>query len=261
MHTATLLLEMPFKEPYAILFFNQSPDKLIVACSDDILIIDASTQSTQPFSSTAQGVYYCPHALALSDNDAILVAGNAYSVSGYDTASRTRLWIYDTTFGVGAVRMFDAQVLVTVWGKSTLVLDLSTGAEIAALQKADGDIFGLGVIDGLCFILNRYHPLRHPHIRRPRHAATLPLQASQAYAFAAGNVGLDCEVLLVVVVGCCDVHPCCFTQSVTNTVALGFSLLSMFVTICAYAKQQKDNALCDLEDLSCRHHDGRTCNC
>ncbi len=45
--------------------------------------------------------------------------------------------------------MLGAHVLVTAYAKSTLILDHNTGVQIAALPKADGYIFGLGVIEGL----------------------------------------------------------------------------------------------------------------
>ncbi len=75
-------------------------------------------------------------ALALSDDDAVLVAGNGglpFIVSGYGTTSRTRLWIRDTQCTVGAVCMLGAHVLVTlctvsVQSSPMLVLDLNTGA-------------------------------------------------------------------------------------------------------------------------------------
>ncbi len=127
-----------------------------MAGGDGIFIFDVSALSTQPFSSTPQSVYYCPHALALSEDDAVLVAGNCWNrngVCGYDTASLTRLWIYNTVDNVGAVCMLGADVLVTVYGSPTLVLDRKTGELIASLQKAEGYIFGLGVIEGSCFIL------------------------------------------------------------------------------------------------------------
>ncbi len=193
-HSGTLLQDIAFKKPQLTLFFHSSPTKLIVACEDDIFIVDMNTQSRQPFSGTPKGSYYFPHALALSDDDAVLVAGNSYTpynVCGYDTSSRTRLWIHDTASQVGAVGMHGAQVLVTVAYSPTLLLDLMTGAQIAALQKADGSIDGLGVIEGSCFILRSCHPHRPPHLRVPRHAATPPLQTSQASASATGDVGLD----------------------------------------------------------------------
>ncbi len=187
---------MPVKDPCTALFLNRSPTKLIVACSDGVIIVDVSTQSTQPFSNTPQGVWYRPHALALSDDDAALVAGCGYpySVWGYDTASLARLWSHDTADSVGAVCMLSAHVLVTVWGNSTLVLDPKTGTSIATLMKAEGYIIGMGVIEGSCFILTSSHLLRSPFLRVSSHAAESPLQASQASTSAAGDVGLDREV-------------------------------------------------------------------
>jgi hypothetical protein len=151
-HQGTLLLDMAFEDPTAAIFFSRSPNKFIVACSDDIFIVDASTQSTRPFSSTPQGAFYRQNALALSDDDAVLVAGNARSpcsVCGYDTVSLERLWIYDTADSVGAVCILSAHVLVTVDHKTTLLLNYKTGDFIADFQKAEGRIFGMGVIEGL----------------------------------------------------------------------------------------------------------------
>ncbi len=155
-HSGTLLQDMVFKKPYAAFFFNHSPTKLIVACHGDIFIADVSTLSTQPFSSIPQSSYYSPHALALSKDDAVLMAGCVItkSVCGYDTASRARLWIHNTANSVRAVCMLGARLLVTVSFNPTLVLDIKSGSHIASLQKADGDIFGLGVIDSLFFILS-----------------------------------------------------------------------------------------------------------
>jgi hypothetical protein len=151
MQLGTLLQDMPFEYPKVVLFPNRDPKTFIVACDDGIFIVDVRTQSKQPFSNTPQGTLYYPHALALSEDDTVLVAGNwnyPYSVSGYDTASLDRLWIYNAASSVGAVCMLGAHVLVTVCGSPTLVLDLNTGALITALQKADGAILGLGVIEG-----------------------------------------------------------------------------------------------------------------
>ncbi len=156
MHTGTLLHDKEFANPCAALFFNHSPNKLILACSDGVFIFDVSTQSTLPFSSTPHGAWYNPHALALSD-DAVLVAGNwyyPYSVCGYDTVSRARLWIHDTIDSVSSVCLFGASVLASVYYSLTLVLDFKTGAHIAELLKTDGHIFGLGVVEGLCFFLS-----------------------------------------------------------------------------------------------------------
>jgi hypothetical protein len=146
---------MPFKAPNTVLFFRLSPTKLIVACRDDIFVLDGGKPSMQSFSNASHGAFYRPHALALSDDDAVLVAGNACipnTVCGYDTASLTRLWKHTTVDGVGAVYMLDAHALVTVFCNPTLVLDLKTGEQIATLQKADGFIYGLGAIESLCFI-------------------------------------------------------------------------------------------------------------
>ncbi len=179
---------MAFESPQAALFFNHNPSKFIAACAR-IFIADMSTQSTQQIIDTPQVAYYQPHALALSNDDTMLVACTwsfPYSVCGYDTASRTRLWIYNTANGVAAVCMLGARVLVTVARSPTWVLDLTTGAQIATLQRAEGPILGLGVIEGLCFnLFGISSPLRPPHLRVPRRAAAPPLQASQASASAA----------------------------------------------------------------------------
>jgi hypothetical protein len=157
MHTGALLQDLAFLFPAAALFFNSDSIKLIVACSEGISIVDASTQSTQAFSDTPHGVGYWPHALALSDDDALLVAGNHFdpqSVSSYDMASRTRLWIHETSSQVGAACIIGVNVLATVAYNPTLVLDRISGTLIAELQKADGFVFGLAVIEGLLFILS-----------------------------------------------------------------------------------------------------------
>jgi hypothetical protein len=154
-HSGALLYEMTFIRPQVALFFNHSPDKLIVACKHGIFIVKVSTQSTQPFSAAQWATYYQPSALALSDDDAVLMAGSwnkPYSVCGYDTSSLTRLWIQNTANSVGAVCMLGSLVLVSVYRNPTLVLNHKTGAHIASLQKVDGGIFGLGVIEGLLFI-------------------------------------------------------------------------------------------------------------
>ncbi len=152
-----MLRHSVLKYPQAAIFFSHDPNKLIVACWDEIFVLDASTQSTLPFSNAPQGVYYNLHALALSDDDTLLVAGchtRPFSVSGYDTVSRTRLWIHNAVDDVGAVCMLGAYVIVTVWGNSTLVLDHKTGAQIASLQKTEGSTYGLGVVEGsLSFFL------------------------------------------------------------------------------------------------------------
>jgi hypothetical protein len=49
--------------------------------------------------------------------------------------------------------MLGTEVLVTVWGNPTLLFDRKTGKQVASLSKADGWIYGLGVIEGLCFFL------------------------------------------------------------------------------------------------------------
>ena len=156
MHTGTQLHDMPFKNPWTVVFFNRNPNTLIVACSDGIFLVDVITQSVQPFSDTAQDAYYQPHTASVGDNDNVVVVGNyypSYSVCAYDTASRKRLWILNAAESVGAVCVHHAQVLVSVYCNPTLVLDLNNGKKIAALQKADGWIFGLGVIEGVCFIV------------------------------------------------------------------------------------------------------------
>ncbi len=151
MHPGTLLHDMLFTRPTAALFLNHDPNKVIMACTDGILMVDVSTRSTQPFCSTPRVAYYYPHALALSDNDVVLVAGSFKSVCGYDTASRTRLWIHGTASHVGAVCILGAHVLLTLAYSYPLALDYKTGAQIAALQKVKGSIRGLGVIEGLLF--------------------------------------------------------------------------------------------------------------
>ncbi len=153
-HTGTTLQEIIFKSPYNALFFNHSPNKLIVACSDKIFIVDASTQSTKPFSDTPQRTFYCPHALALSDDDTVFVAGcnSTFGVFGYDAVSCTKLCIHNTIHHVGALCMLGAHVLVTVYNSPMLVLDSKTGLLITTLHMVDGYIFGLGVIEGCCLI-------------------------------------------------------------------------------------------------------------
>ncbi len=153
MHTGTLLQGMTFQDPRAALFFHHDSNKLIVACKDNIFIVIMSTQSTQPFSSTPQDSFYYPHALTLSNEDSVLVAGcsTTGSVCGYDTASLERLWICNTDSAVCAVCMLGAHVLVTLHRNPASLLDRDTGAYIASLQKAEGSIFGLGVIEGLRF--------------------------------------------------------------------------------------------------------------
>jgi hypothetical protein len=141
MHKGTLLQDMPFNAPYVTIFFKNSPNKLIVACGDSIFIVDVSTQSTEPFNITPKGAQCLPHAISLDDKDNVLVVGdcgNTTSVCGYDTASRTRMWIYDAVSAVCAVYTHGTQVLVSVERNPTLVLDLNTGAHIATLQTAYG---------------------------------------------------------------------------------------------------------------------------
>jgi hypothetical protein len=154
MHIGTPLRDMPFKSPQAAIFFNHDARTLIVASCDTIFIVDLSTRSKQQFRRTPKGSYYRSHAVALSEDDAVLVTGcynRPYSVCGFDTASCQRMWIHNTDDDVSAVCMLRAYVLVTVACSPTLVLDRNTGAQIATLQKADGWLFGLGVIEGLCF--------------------------------------------------------------------------------------------------------------
>ncbi len=105
--------------------------------------------------------------------------------------------------------MFGAHVLVTVYETPTMVLEYKTGAHIATLQKSEGHIFGLGVIEGLCFhyFSSASHPLRSPHLRVSSHAAASPLQTNQPFVSAFGDVGLDRDVPRVVVIGCCDGKP------------------------------------------------------
>ena len=194
---------MAFIFPYFSLFFNHCPFKLIVACGDNIFIVNVRTQSTQPFSSTPQGAYYYPHALALSDDDAVLVVGNSnrpFNACRYDTSSFTRLWVFNTASHVGAVKIVGAHVLVTVYGNPTLVLDLTTGAHLASLQKAEGFICGLGMIEGLLQYSFLQFILRPQYLRVPRHFAAPPLQACESFPSAAGDVGLDREVSRVAVV-------------------------------------------------------------
>jgi WD40 repeat protein len=155
MHTGTLLHDMPFKNPTAACFFNHNPNTLIVACQDGVYHVDVITQTTLPFSNTPQGEWYCPHAVSVDDKDDVVVVGNWKSpknVCGYDTASRSRKWIQNTASYVGAVCTHHAQVLVSVYGNPTLVLDLNTGTQIAEMHKAEGHIYGLGVIEGVFFI-------------------------------------------------------------------------------------------------------------
>ncbi len=151
MHTGILMHVFPFKDPCTALFFNCSPNKLIVACRDDIFIVDASTHSTQAFSGTPQGPWYFPQAIALYDEDAVLLAGSSFNgVCKYNTASLTRMWIHDTERQVVSVCLLGAHVLVAVFDE-ILVINYHTGAKIASL-KAEGYVYGLGVIESLWFI-------------------------------------------------------------------------------------------------------------
>ena len=154
MHTGTLLHDMPFKFPSAAIFFNHSPNFLIVAFYDGIVLVDVSTRSIQPFSDTPKNAYYQPHAISLAEEGDVVVVGchSTLSVCAYDIASRKRKWIYNTANSVGAVCVHHAQLLVSVAYNPTLVLDLITGTQIAEMHNADGWIYGLGVIGGLCFI-------------------------------------------------------------------------------------------------------------
>jgi hypothetical protein len=52
---------------------------------------------------------------------------------------------------------------VTMFNHPTLVLEIKTGACIASLKKADGFIYGLGMIEGLCFILESGFILQDLH--------------------------------------------------------------------------------------------------
>jgi hypothetical protein len=165
--TGALLQDIEFTRPSAALFFNRDPNKLIMSCKDDIFIVNVSTRHLQPFSCTPKGAYYYPHALALSDDDSVLAAGsywNPNTASGYDTASLTRLWISDAASDVCAVCLFDVCLLVTVYGKPTLVLDLKSGSLSAPLTKMDGASFAIGVIEG-CFSL--YLDLISPQTSTP----------------------------------------------------------------------------------------------
>ncbi len=196
MHTGTLLHDMAFSLPYVARFFNLNPNTMIVACRDGVYLVDVITQTTLPFSDTPQGVGYYPHSVSHSDNDDVVVVGNyrnyPHSVCGYDTASRTRMWIINTASYVGAVCTHHAQVLVSVCGSPTLVLDLNNGTKIAEMNKAEGYILGLGVIECVCSIFFlTLTSSRPPHLRLPRHAAAPAQQASQAPSSAFGDVGLD----------------------------------------------------------------------
>ncbi len=169
MLTGTLLRDMPFQSPQAALFFNRSPNKLVVACSDKIFLVDVSTQFLRSFRNIPRGAYYRSHALALSDDDALLVTGDSnrpYSACGYDTASCRRLWIHKTADDVGSVCMLSAHVVVTMYEEPTLVLDSKNGAEIATLQKDYGWFFGLGVVEGSSVFMYSW-----PHILPDLHTS------------------------------------------------------------------------------------------
>jgi hypothetical protein len=159
MRTGTLQQDMAFDQPTAALFFNHSPGKLIVACCEGIFIVDVSTQSVQPLKRVPTVEYNHPENLVLSDDDAVLVVVGEFTVAssklcGYDTASRRRLWMNDIAGEVLAVCMLGQHVLANIWKSNlTLVLDSFTGDQIAVLQTTERNILGLGVIEGLCFIL------------------------------------------------------------------------------------------------------------
>jgi hypothetical protein len=158
MHSGTPMLDMVFTDPSSALFFNHDPNKLIVACSDHIYLLDVSTQSTQSLGSTPLGSWNWPHSIALCDDDAVLVAGNGskpHSICGYDMKSLTRMWIHTPVSHVGSVCMLGAHVLVSVLYNPTLMLDCKTGAQIVSLKNAEWDIRVLGVVEGLCFFVCR----------------------------------------------------------------------------------------------------------
>ncbi len=183
MLTGTLRQDMAFERPAAALFFNHSPGKLIVACHAGIFIVDVSTQSVQPLKRVPTVEYDRPETLVLSDDDAVLVVVGEFTtvatckLRGYDTTSYRRLWINEMAGEVLAVCMLGQHVLANIWKSNlTLVLDNFTGDQIAVLQTTERNILGLGVIEGLCFILSYFsHPLRPPHLRVPRHATAPPL--------------------------------------------------------------------------------------
>ncbi len=236
MITGMLLQDTPITRPNAAIFFNRDSNKLIVACKDGIFVVEVSTHSKLPFSGTPKAAYYWPHALALSNDDSVLVASDSNIVYGYDTASRTRLWLHIAASSVCAVCKLGANVLVTVFENPTLVLDFNTGAHIAALKKSDGPIYGLGVVEGLCFIPSLFtHCLRSPHLRVPRHAPASPPQAGQGFASAVGDVGLDCEVPRVAVIGCCDGKPIIsLRQSQTQSHWTKASILMLCKHLCKH---------------------------
>ncbi len=151
---------MDFAYPQAVLFSHQSSSALIVACKDVIFIYDVSKQSTQAFSGAFEDSFYERHALALSNDGAMLVVGSSFSpyrVCAFSTVFLTRLWTCNMLNRVDAVCVLGSRVLVTVFESPTLVLDLNTGTQVAALKKPQGFTFGLGVIEGLCFILDWLH--------------------------------------------------------------------------------------------------------
>ncbi len=163
-HSGARLLDLEFANPISALFFNHDPSKLIVACIDGIFFVAVCTHSIQPFSNTPLNSWYCPHAIALTDDDTVMVVGiNTFLVCGFDTMSLERLWIYKAASSVGAVCMIGTRVLVTVKCNSTLIMDQKTGAHVALLPKAEGHIFGMGVIEGLCFILSYLSPFSDLH--------------------------------------------------------------------------------------------------
>jgi WD40 repeat protein len=147
-HTGTLMQEMPFEKGRCAIFFNHSSNKLIVACKEDIFLVDVRTKSVLSFGNTPPEASYEPYALALSGDDAVLAVGAAHSVRGLATLSHTQLWIHNTAGRVGAVCMLGAHVLVTLYYSSTLLLDINTGIEVSVSQKPDKNIFALGVIEG-----------------------------------------------------------------------------------------------------------------
>ncbi len=155
MHTETMLQEIDFAYPQAVLFSYQSPSALIVACKDIIFIYDVSQQSTQAFSGAFEDSFYERHAIALSNDGAMLVVGSSsstYRVCAFSMESLIRLWTFNMLNRVDAVCVLSSRVLVTVFERPTLVLDLNTGTKIAALKKPHGFTFGLGVIEGLLLI-------------------------------------------------------------------------------------------------------------
>jgi hypothetical protein len=200
--TLLMQLDEAFESPLHVLFFNLSTHFLIVATKYSIFITDVTNQLTKSVTIISYPELYGIHALALSADDSLLVAGNVtkiFAVCCYNTASLERLWIYKTGFAVCSVCMLSSYVLVAEWLNPTLILDLNTGARIASLHDEMEYIFGLGVIEGLlllffCKFALFIHLLRPPHFSVPCNAAASPLQTTQFYAFAVGNVGLDRQV-------------------------------------------------------------------